>query len=51
MLAKKRENRPESFHEVLKALNSIRIFKTEPAKKNNRPLRKRIAQAVSDSRR
>ena len=33
MLAKKRENRPESFHEVLKVLNSIRVFKTEPVKK------------------
>src|SRR5262249_51975599 len=32
MLAKKRENRPESFHEVLKVLNSIRVFKTEPVK-------------------
>jgi len=31
-LAKKRENRPESFHEVLKALNQIRVFKGDPAR-------------------
>ena len=28
MLAKKPEQRPQSFHEVLKALNAIKIFKT-----------------------
>jgi serine/threonine protein kinase len=32
-LSKKREDRPESFHEVLKTLNTIKIYKTEPAKK------------------
>jgi eukaryotic-like serine/threonine-protein kinase len=32
-LAKKRESRPESFHEVLKALNQIRIYKTDPLRK------------------
>jgi serine/threonine protein kinase len=32
-LSKKREERPESFHEVLKVLNSIRVHKTEPAKR------------------
>lgn len=30
MLAKKREDRPQSFHEVLKAINSTRIYKDEP---------------------
>jgi len=33
MLAKKRQDRPETFHEVLKVLNAIRIFKTEAPKK------------------
>ncbi|MCS7045457.1 MAG: serine/threonine protein kinase [Gemmataceae bacterium] len=30
MLAKKREDRPQSFHEVLKTLNTIRIYKNDP---------------------
>ena len=29
-LAKKREDRPESFHEVLKILNQIRVYKNDP---------------------
>ena len=33
MLAKKREDRPETFHDVLKALNALRVFKNEPVKK------------------
>ena len=32
-LAKKREDRPESFHVVLKALNQIRVYKSVPAPK------------------
>jgi len=32
-LSKKREDRPESFHEVLKVLNTIRIYKTDVVKK------------------
>ncbi|MSQ95389.1 MAG: serine/threonine protein kinase [Gemmataceae bacterium] len=31
-LAKKREDRPESFHDVLKALNQIRIYKNDPVR-------------------
>jgi serine/threonine-protein kinase len=31
MLAKKREDRPQTFHEVLKAVNAIRIFKSDAA--------------------
>ena len=34
LLAKKKENRPENFHEVLKALNSVRVYKTDLAKKS-----------------
>jgi len=34
MLAKKREDRPETFHDVLKSLNAMRIFKNEPIKKD-----------------
>ena len=30
MLAKKREQRPETFHDVLKALNVMKIYKNEP---------------------
>ncbi len=30
-LAKKREDRPESFHEILKTLNQIRVYKDSPA--------------------
>ena len=33
MLSKKREDRPETFHDVLKSLNIMRIYKNEPAKK------------------
>lgn len=29
-LAKKREDRPQSFHDVLKALNQIRVYKNDP---------------------
>ena len=32
-LAKKREQRFQSFHEVLKALNQIRVYKTDPIRK------------------
>ena len=32
-LAKRREGRPESFHEVLKVLNQIRVYKTDPVVK------------------
>ena len=32
-LAKKREDRPESFHEVLKKLNQIRVYTNDPMKK------------------
>ena len=32
-LAKKKEDRPQSFHDVLKALNHIRIYKNDPAPK------------------
>ena len=32
-LAKKREDRPESFHDVLKALNQLRVYKDDPARK------------------
>jgi serine/threonine-protein kinase len=31
-LAKKREDRPQSFHEVLKTLNHLRVYKTDPVK-------------------
>jgi serine/threonine protein kinase len=34
-LAKKREERPESFHEVLKVLNQIRVYKNEPIAKKD----------------
>jgi serine/threonine-protein kinase len=33
MLAKKREDRPKDFHEVLMALRTMRIFKGEPVKR------------------
>src|SRR5262249_30507320 len=29
-LMKKREERPQSFHDVLKTLNQIRVYKTDP---------------------
>jgi serine/threonine-protein kinase len=32
-LAKKRDDRPESFHSVLKALNQIRVLKTDPIRR------------------
>jgi len=32
MLSKKRDDRPETFHDVLKALNTLRIYKNEPKK-------------------
>lgn len=35
MLAKKKEQRPANFHEVLIALRNIRIFKSEAAKKSS----------------
>jgi serine/threonine protein kinase len=34
-LAKKREDRPESFHEVLRRLNQIRVYKTDPIRKKD----------------
>jgi serine/threonine protein kinase len=33
MLAKKRDDRPQTFHDVLKVLNTIRVYKTDPVKK------------------
>ncbi len=35
MLAKKREERPQTFHDVLKVLNTIRIYKSDPLKKTS----------------
>ena len=35
MLAKKREDRPETFHDVLKTLNMIRIYKTDTLRKTS----------------
>jgi serine/threonine protein kinase len=35
MLAKKREERPQSFHDVLKVLNTIRIYKSDPLRKSS----------------
>src|SRR5205085_2010252 len=32
-LAKKREQRPQTFHEVLKVLNTVKIYKTPPPEK------------------
>lgn len=32
-LAKKRDDRPHSFHDVLKTLNQIRVYKNDPAEK------------------
>lgn len=32
-LAKKRDDRPHSFHDVLKALNQLRVYKNDPARK------------------
>jgi serine/threonine-protein kinase len=32
MLAKKREDRPKDFHQVLMKLRNVRVFKSEPAK-------------------
>jgi serine/threonine protein kinase len=33
MLAKKREDRPQNFHEVLKVINTMRVFKSDPIRK------------------
>jgi eukaryotic-like serine/threonine-protein kinase len=33
MLSKKREDRPETFHDVLKSLNALRVFRNDPVKK------------------
>jgi serine/threonine protein kinase len=35
MLAKKREERPQTFHDVLMVLNTIRIYKTDPLRKTS----------------
>ncbi len=35
MLAKKREDRPKSFHEVLMALRGLRVFKPETTAKTS----------------
>lgn len=32
-LAKKREDRPQTFHEVLKSLHGLRVFKSDPVRK------------------
>lgn len=32
-LAKKRDDRPQSFHDVLKALNQLRVYRDDPVKK------------------
>ena len=32
-LAKRREQRPQTFHEVLKAINQLRVYKTDPMRK------------------
>jgi len=32
MLAKKREERPQTFHDVLMALNQLRVYKSDPVK-------------------
>ena len=32
-LAKKRDQRPQTFHEVLKAINQLRVYKTDAARK------------------
>jgi serine/threonine-protein kinase len=33
-LAKKREDRPQSFHEVLKALNQLRVYQNDPVRRS-----------------
>lgn len=33
LLAKKREERPENFHEVLRSLNALRVYKSDPVAK------------------
>jgi len=33
-LAKKRDDRPGTFHEALKSLNALRIFKSDPIVRN-----------------
>jgi serine/threonine protein kinase len=32
MLSKKREDRPQTFHDVLKVINSVRVFKSDPVR-------------------
>jgi eukaryotic-like serine/threonine-protein kinase len=32
-LAKKREDRPQTFHDVLKALNQLRVYRTDPVRR------------------
>jgi hypothetical protein len=36
MLAKKPDQRPQSFHEVLKALNAVKIYKTPVGEKKEK---------------
>jgi serine/threonine protein kinase len=36
-LAKKREDRPETFHEVLKNLNQLRVYKSDPMRRPGEP--------------
>ena len=35
MLAKKRDDRPPTFHDVLKVLNTIKVYKSEPSHKTS----------------
>ncbi len=35
MLAKKRDDRPPTFHDVLKVLNTIKVYKSDPVKKSS----------------
>jgi eukaryotic-like serine/threonine-protein kinase len=35
MLAKKRVDRPQTFHDVLKVLNTIRVYKSDPLRKSS----------------
>ncbi|MFO0967445.1 MAG: serine/threonine-protein kinase [Gemmataceae bacterium] len=34
-LAKKREERPQTFHEVLKSINALRVFKSDPVRQEH----------------
>ncbi len=36
MLAKKREERPRDFHEVLMQFRNLKVFKTQAAKKEEK---------------